>query len=450
MRGVDYLTSLPEVDASRIGCVGNSGGGTLTAYIGALDPRISAAAICCYITTLSRRMGNRIQEDPAADPEQDIFGFVSEKIDHAGLLALRVPRPTLLGAAILDFFPIAGTRESFAEAKQLYETAGASDRIKCVEAPGRHGLSRTLRLAVYDWFDRWLLSGGGDATKPVAEYAVAPRPEQELLVCRGGQASVAFQSRPLLPLTLDEFERNPKRDRVSLRTLLRLDPELSDFRMTEIAAGTHRKQTVILCVNGNETPDWRDERRFLQDLAQHGYAILAVDPRGVGALRPKLSSRGNNYADPLEGVEENIAYNAFLVGKSLLGMRVTDVVAAVQRLGSQRAAKRVVVYGRRDSALTALLAAAIEPSIGRVAVEDLIPSFRSLFRAEGHPINAASILPGLLQGFGDVAEVLAQLGRNRVLVAGATALSQPAIPSAALRTERFTSDAKLLIDWLGE
>ena len=78
----------PRWTPSRIGCVGNSGGGTLTAYIAALDPRVAAAAICCYITTLPRRMGNRIQDDPAADPEQDIFGFVSEGIDHAGLLAL--------------------------------------------------------------------------------------------------------------------------------------------------------------------------------------------------------------------------------------------------------------------------------------------------------------------------------------------------------------------------
>ena len=90
---------------------------------------MAAAAICCYITTLPRRMRNRIQEDPSADPEQDIFGFVSEGIDHAGLLALMAPRPTLLGTARFDFFPIEGARESFAEAKRLFEIAGVGDRI---------------------------------------------------------------------------------------------------------------------------------------------------------------------------------------------------------------------------------------------------------------------------------------------------------------------------------
>src|SRR6185437_6619063 len=102
---LDHLTSLPGVDAARIGCVGNSGGGTLTSYIAALDPRVRVPVIGCYITTLPRRMANRIQEDPSSDPEQDMFDFVAEGIDHAGLLALLAPRPTLLCTAKLDFFP---------------------------------------------------------------------------------------------------------------------------------------------------------------------------------------------------------------------------------------------------------------------------------------------------------------------------------------------------------
>ena len=174
MRALDYLSSRPEVDASKIGCAGNSGGGTLTAYIAALDSRVSAAAICCYITTLRRRMANRIEQDPSSDPEQDIFGFVSEGIDHAGLLAMIAPRPTLLGTARFDFFPIEGARESFAEARRLYQVAGAGDRIERVEAAEKHGLSAPLRLAVYEWFGRWL--AGDKVTGRVAEVAVTPRP----------------------------------------------------------------------------------------------------------------------------------------------------------------------------------------------------------------------------------------------------------------------------------
>ncbi len=448
IRAIDYLTSLTEVDAARIGCVGNSGGGTLTAYIGALDPRVAVSAICCYITTLRRRMGNRIQKDPSADPEQDIFGFVSEQIDHAGLLALRVPRPTLIGAARLDFFPIEGTRESVTEARRLYEMAGAGDRIECVESPERHGLGLPLRQAVYDWFERWLK--GSPSAKVVAEFPVTPRPPADLLVCAGGQAGPAFRSRPLLPLALEEFERKPKQVRTRLANLLRLDPELTDYRITRIADGTRQKETTIVCINGNESHGWREEPRFLEALVKNGYGVVVVDTRGVGQLRPSLSLLGRAYSDPLSGVEENIAYNAFLVGKSLLGMRVTDLVAAVRKLGEPTKPKRIVLVARRDSALTASIAAAIEPSIDRVAVEDLLPSFRSLFSPEGRPINAASILPGLLQRFGDVDEILDQIGPRKVLVAGARRDRHAGIRSVSVVEGQFTQNAALLTGWLGD
>lgn len=66
MRAIDYLQSRPEVDPNRIGCTGNSGGGTQTSYLMSLDERIVAAAPSCYITGLehcwtrsARRMPSR-------------------------------------------------------------------------------------------------------------------------------------------------------------------------------------------------------------------------------------------------------------------------------------------------------------------------------------------------------------------------------------------------------
>ena len=221
MRAIDLLASLPEVDPQRIGCVGNSGGGTLTAYIAALDPRVACAAICCYITTLPRRMANRIEADPDSDPEQDIFGFVSAGIDHAGLLALRAPKPTLLGTARFDFFPIEGARESYLEAKRLYEVAGLGERIERVEAPERHGLSLPLRTAVYGWFDRWLATESGRV--PAEEIPVKPRLARELLVTADGQVNTVLKLRHLFAVAWEQFDRRPKPVQLPLRDLLQLD-----------------------------------------------------------------------------------------------------------------------------------------------------------------------------------------------------------------------------------
>ena len=448
MRGIDYLASRPEVDAKRIGCVGNSGGGTLTAYITALDPRVAAAAICCYITTLPRRMGNRIQEDPSSDPEQDIFGFVSEGIDHAGLLALCAPRPTLVGSARFDFFPIEGARESFDEAKRLYEVAGVGDRIARAEAPEKHGLTRPLREAIYGWFGRWLAARDDPAA--AREMPVTTRAAEELRVCADGQASVTFRSRPLLPLAREEFRRQEKAMWKPLRGLLRVDSSGANPRITEIggAGGAGAGKTLVMCVNGNETPDWREQREFLAALTRAGHAVAVVDPRGVGTLRPDLKTRGGSYADPLSGVEENIAYNAFLVGQSLLGLRVSDVLAAVRKVVDSMKPQRLILCARRDAALVACFAAAVEPTIHSVATEEMLRSFLPLFSAEGYPINSASILPGLLRDYGDLPDVLAEISPRRVLVAAGIGAGAERIGSVRVTKERFTTDPRVLTDWM--
>jgi dienelactone hydrolase len=445
MRGIDYLTSLAEVDARRIGCVGNSGGGTLTAYISALDTRVRVAVISCYITTLPRRMANRVQEDPDADPEQDIFGFVSEGIDHAGLLALRVPKPTLVNAARYDFFPIEGARESFAEAKRLYELLDAGEGLGIAEATEKHGLTLPLRQAAYGWFDRWLSE---QREQPrVEEIPVTPRRPQELHVCREEQVQLSFQSRELLPLACEEFEKRKKPRPVGLKTLLKLDPELADFHLSD-ESGPEGNGLHVLCINGVEAQDWRLEKDFLQGLRRERFRVSVIDPRGVGRMRPALEVKGHEYADPLAGVEENIAYNTFLVGKSLLGMRVSDVLAAVTQLRAKTNEGAIVLCGRRDSALTACLASALEGAVSRVAVEEMLLSYWPLFEARGRPINAASVVPRMLRDFGDVADVVAALAPRPVLMAVPVAKRNQKMNSVRVIDKRFTSEPELLIRWL--
>jgi dienelactone hydrolase len=451
VRGIDYLTSLPQVDSGRIGCIGNSGGGTLTAYISALDPRVLVAVPSCYITTLPRRMGNRIEMDPAADPEQDIFGFVGEGIDHAGLLALRAPRPTLLAAAIRDFFPIEGARETFDEVQRLYAVAGMSERFSRAEADASHGLSLPLRQAAYVWFERWL-AGRTEAPRE-AEITVTPRTTKELLVCADGQVNVTFRSKPLLPMVVEEFRRKQSPARVALKDLLLANAGRPDFHLTKTGAVAQPNMPHVVCINGVEESEWQADSAFIAALGERGIGVTILDPRGTGKLKPvgleSLNAvKGRAYADALSGVEENIAYNAFLCGTSLLGLRVADVLEGVATIRNETKAARVIVCGRRDAALVALFAAAIEPAISGLAVEETPLSYWPLFEAGGTAVNAASILPRLLQLYGDLATVLAAIAPRRVLAAAAT--SKPAQPVANLdeSDERFTAEPKILLDWL--
>ena len=92
IRSLDYLASRPEIDPKRLGCTGNSGGGTLTAYLMALDDRIAVAAPSCYITSLERLFATIGPQDA----EQNITGQVAFGMEHADYVILRAPKPTLI------------------------------------------------------------------------------------------------------------------------------------------------------------------------------------------------------------------------------------------------------------------------------------------------------------------------------------------------------------------
>ena len=446
IRGLDLLGSLPEVDSQRIGCVGHSGGGTLTAYLTALDQRIRASAICCYVTTLPLRMGNRIQDDPSSDPEQDIFGFVKAGIDHSGLLAMCAPRPTLIAAATKDFFPIEGTRKSFAEAQHLYQVADAGDCISMVEAPFRHGLALPLRQAVYGWFSRWL---AGDAGRSSEEIAVKEVPADQLMVCQEGQVRVSFQSRSLFDVALEEFKKTPKTARKTLADAIHLNMDKADPRMPDVSPAIPQPKSWVVCINGNESADWREAKDFISILGSKGHGLIVLDPRGVGPRRVKLSVKGHDYADPISSVEANLAYNAFLVGETLVGMRTADTISAVRNLINKNPGMHVTLVGRKDAGIIALMAASIEPRISAVAVEEIPESFMGQLSETAAPLNAASTVPGLLADFGDIPEILETISPRRMLLARSSIKPDPKLARfVTISEERFSDVPKRLADWL--
>ncbi len=109
-RALDYLASRPEVDQERLGCTGNSGGGTMTAYLMALDVRIRVAAPSCYITSLERLF----ETIGPQDAEQHITGQVAAGMEHADFITMRAPEPTLLSVGTRDFFDIRGSWDTSA------------------------------------------------------------------------------------------------------------------------------------------------------------------------------------------------------------------------------------------------------------------------------------------------------------------------------------------------
>lgn len=125
MRAVDWIETRPELDAKRVGVMGISGGGTITAFSAALEPRIKAAFISGYLNTF---------KDSIVSLSHCIDNYVpgilnwAEQYDVAGLIA---PRPLVAESGDKDpIFPLHASRASFAKVKQVYDAFGAADRIE--------------------------------------------------------------------------------------------------------------------------------------------------------------------------------------------------------------------------------------------------------------------------------------------------------------------------------
>lgn len=126
-RAIDALAQFSEIDTGRVGCMGNSGGGTITWFAACVEPRIRIAMPSCYVCSLKRSIA-RI--DHCAD---NYLPGILRWFDLGDLACLIAPRPLVVVAGRTDpIFPIEGVQEAFATIRQIYAHAGASEGCRLV------------------------------------------------------------------------------------------------------------------------------------------------------------------------------------------------------------------------------------------------------------------------------------------------------------------------------
>jgi dienelactone hydrolase len=133
MRSIDYIAGRSELDQNRIGCMGISGGGTVTVFSTALEPRIRAAMVSGYLNTFKDSIGSL-----AHCSDNYVPGILNwaEMHDIAGLIA---PRPLFVESGEKDnIFPIKASVASFNEVRKIYGVFGAADRAEQEVFPDEH------------------------------------------------------------------------------------------------------------------------------------------------------------------------------------------------------------------------------------------------------------------------------------------------------------------------
>ncbi len=182
MRAIDYLETRSEIDITRLGATGTSGGGMMTSLLMAYDERISAASPSCFLTT--RRA--YYYSGSWQDAEQIWFGASSKHIDHFELVSSFCPKPLLLLAADSDFFPIEGSEILYKKEKGFYRLMGNESGINMFIDQSEHGYSINHAIRSAEFFTEIFY---GEKVKVSAEN-VGLIPEVELQCTESGQIGV--------------------------------------------------------------------------------------------------------------------------------------------------------------------------------------------------------------------------------------------------------------------
>lgn len=149
-RALDTLSEFPDVDITRIACMGHSGGGTVAWYAACLDSRIRVVMSSCSICTYRDSIG---QVDHCCD---NYLPGVLQSFDMPDLAGLIAPRPLIVVAGRSDsFFPLHGVRDAFATIHAIYDAWGAANRCDLVVGAGGHRFYAEEAWPIFDKLSGW-------------------------------------------------------------------------------------------------------------------------------------------------------------------------------------------------------------------------------------------------------------------------------------------------------
>ena len=435
-RAVDYMVSRKDIDPSRLGVAGVSGGGTLSSYTFALDRRIAAAAPSCFITTYKRNFDNELPTDSEQIP-QGAWSGGGEMID---LIISRAPAPCLVLSVENDYFDPRGTAESVKEAQKIYSLLGKKDNISLFVGPGSHALPQELRDATCQFFSRHFFG----AEQDIPESRIYPI--EELLVLNGkmthqldGEETITqhiankmdqlaelrkkqnsdigkflqdyLQIPQNMPMPELKVMRSPyqnnhvsmfgvKTEPGAMAILMRYGTEHTFFHLQE-----HDK--VVLYVGNTDSELEMAKLNF-----PAGTVLYGVDVRGSGKSR---SLTCDHNPDFFAMYDCDYFYDATgkLLNNPLIGGKVRDLLATVKLLKSK--CRHLTVCGHGiGGVISAYAAAADGNNIDELVLHGVPQSWRSFVNGKDIRWPQSVMIPDSLKYF-DMPELYDFIGKKMPL-----------------------------------
>ena len=475
MRAIDYLQSRDDIVAEKIGCVGQSGGGTLTSYLMALDDRIVAAAPTCYLTTFRKLIENK----GAQDGEQNIFGQIAFGMDEPDYVMMRAPKPTLICAGRRDStFPIEGTWDLFRQSKRFYARLGYPERVDLNDADLPHSFYHPQREAAVRWMHRWLL--GED--KAIVEFDPASLPDpisdekmrelsqgdwtQEDLYCSPeGQVLLMKGAKSVFQINA-EREQELRKQRNAIWKKLS-DDERRELVSKTIGSGVEKESRKAsgerVAVNKEEiqrdgyvieklvlnfgsgiplpalafVPSEPNGQATLylhgdsmkadaapggpiEALVKEGQIVLAAELRGIGETGPGPERDRRDYGRGRLGEDLQDILLAYLIGRSHVGMRVDDVaelswfLKTFHRSDNQSRELNLVAIG--EAAIPALHAAATLPDLFQsIRLKNMIRSWSEVVSYPDNHNQLVNVVHGALKHY-DLPDLVGLAGVEKIQI----------------------------------
>lgn len=432
IRALDYLLTRPEVDGERIMVTGNSGGGTITSWCCALEPRFLAAAPSCFINTF-RRM---FESEQPADTEQCPPGALACGLDHAELLMPYLPRHLILLGQEKDLFDARGLEQSYARLKHLYTLLGVKENVALFIGPDYHGYFQKNREAMYGWFNQVT----GVATTSV-EPALKIEPDAVLQCTARGQVA---ESKPntVLSFTREASQRlrtaRQPLDGAALgravTDVLRLPPRsgVADYRIlpsvpnrgypkrfaghyaVETEAGIHAlvlrladasqsyrvprgfKRAILYVSHRSADAELRDEpliREVMQ--AEPGVPVFACDVRGLGDSQPSTTNKP--FTDPY-GSDYFYAIYGVMFDQPYPGQRTFDLLRVIDWLQAH-GHQEVHLVAKGWGAIPGTFAAVLAPAVKQVTLKHALTSYGDVAEATDYDWPLSAFVPDILKHF---------------------------------------------------
>jgi cephalosporin-C deacetylase-like acetyl esterase len=498
IRGIDYLLTRAEVDPERIGCCGQSGGGTLTQFLAALDSRIRVAVVSMGNT---ENLAQENVEPPgsADDAEQNIVPALARGIDRADLLYAFAPKPLLMTITLHDaghtYSPeyVSSSHDLLDEYQRVYGLLGAGDRVSLQATTVSHGYVYEMRRATYAWFNRWFDMKNVDDD----ESSQAVESDATLFVTPTGFVTTSFGGETALSLTRQMADEIPTPSSLSaddVRSRIRSVLGIEESRGAALAArvlatirkpGYRAEQFEFTSDQEIRTPGWLltpdnagpstptllyvgdaaawssvAEDAFAERLcAKGGCRVAVIDVRGRGDCAIGYPPRGRFYFPDRITDEAYLAWFTLMLGRPLLGGQIYDTLRALDYLRSRPdAGAPVSLVGDGPHGVIALYAAALDARVRGVALRQTVTDYRSLAVAERYTQPFGIYAYGILREF-DLPDVARAVGPRPVLLlnpvtprgepTGAAAVDlYKRVPNATVRTLDAGDDpVQVLANW---